>query len=146
MTPSIMDGYGAPDGSYGGSYPWNVQVFACPGQQGADVNCFQYRASPGAFRVPVILRQNGAPDTTLFLNGFAFAGRDDPFGNTAATAWTPPSSRTGRCCSARGADHTESSCSGATRGSAARGATATGHSSQTDAGTGNALRAKAGDT
>ncbi|MBI4889686.1 MAG: hypothetical protein HY821_03610, partial [Acidobacteria bacterium] len=90
VAPATMSGYRAPDGSYGTSYPWNLQLFACPGQQGAGVNCFQYRAAPGPFNVPVILRQRGAPDTNLVLSGTTFAGRDDPFGASNTPPWTPP--------------------------------------------------------
>ncbi len=90
VDPGNMSGFRAPDGSYGTSYPWNLQVFGCPGQQGAGVNCFSYRATPGPFSVPIVIRQRGAADRTLFLTGTAFAGRDDAFSTGGRPQWTPP--------------------------------------------------------
>lgn len=71
ISPSNMSGFRGPDGNYGKAYPWKLRVFACPGQSGAGVNCFNYRTTPGPFRMQLAVRQKGARQANVDLDGVA---------------------------------------------------------------------------
>jgi hypothetical protein len=71
VAPYNMCCFQGPDGSYGIWYPWTILVFACPAQQGTGANCYNSAARPGAFKVRLLVRQEGLVDILLELNGNA---------------------------------------------------------------------------
>ncbi len=84
VAPSNMGGYRAPDGNYGEWYPWNLLVFACPGEPGTGASCYNSATSPGDFTVPIIVHQDGAADANILLTGRAVASPPPGGGGTAA--------------------------------------------------------------
>jgi hypothetical protein len=68
-------------------YQWWLDVFACPGQQGAGVNCNGAAAVPGVLTMPIIVRQKDQVDVNLTLTLNAVArGNNGPITPTGISA------------------------------------------------------------
>lgn len=105
LLPEVVDGWGNQanglqsviNGTYNAQdptnwtrpeYEWWLDVFACPGQPGAGVNCQGFAAAPGDLTMPIIVRQKDQVDVNLMLTLKAVArgGSNGPITAAGITA------------------------------------------------------------